>query len=143
MAQTLRRYKVLVSKIGLDGHDRGAKVVARALRDAGFEVVYLGVHQTVDNVIKTAIEEDIDVIGLSILSGSHIELVQELINKMREKNLDIPVVVGGTIPPEDVSVLKSVGVAEVFGPGTLLKTIIDKIGALAKEYREKYRRTVQ
>ncbi len=131
-----RRYKVLVAKLGLDGHDRGAKVVARALRDAGFDVVYLGVHQTPENVVRTAIEEDVDVIGISILSGSHIELVSDLMKLLREKNLKIPVIVGGVIPPEDYDELKKLGVAEVMGPGTPLSRIIEVYKKLAEEKRK-------
>jgi methylmalonyl-CoA mutase C-terminal domain/subunit len=123
--QSPKKTKVLVAKLGLDGHDRGAKVVARALRDAGFEVVYLGVHQTPEDIVKAAIEEDVSVIGLSILSGSHLELVQDVIKLMKEKGLNIPVIVGGIIPPEDVDELKKLGVYAVCGPGTLLRDIID------------------
>lgn len=141
-----RRIKVLVSKLGLDGHDRGAKVVARALKEAGFDVVYLGVHQTPENVINTAIEEDVDVIGVSILSGSHIELIQDLLKLLKEKKLHyIPIFVGGIIPPQDVPLLKKLGVKEVFGPGTPLKTIIEAVYRIALEKRrlEKERRESQ
>lgn len=120
-----RRAKVLVAKLGLDGHDRGAKVVARALRDAGFEVVYLGVHQSPEDIAKAAIEEDVSVIGVSMLSGSHLELVQDLIKLLKERGINIPVIVGGIIPPEDVDDLKSTGVYAVCGPGTLLKDIVE------------------
>jgi methylmalonyl-CoA mutase C-terminal domain/subunit len=123
--QSPKKAKVLVAKLGLDGHDRGAKVVARALRDAGFEVVYLGVHQTPEDIVKAAIEEDVSVIGLSILSGSHLELVQDVIKLLKEKGLNIPVIVGGIIPPEDVDELKKLGVYAVCGPGTLLRDIVD------------------
>ncbi|MCX8186844.1 MAG: cobalamin B12-binding domain-containing protein [Sulfolobales archaeon] len=122
---SVRKVRVLIAKLGLDGHDRGAKVIARALRDAGFEVIYLGVHQTPEEVVKAAIEEDVSVIGISILSGSHVELVQDLVKLLKEKGLNIPVVVGGIIPPEDVSSLKSLGVYDVCGPGTLLKDIVE------------------
>ncbi len=132
-----RKYKVLVSKLGLDGHDRGAKVVARALRDAGFDVVYLGVHQTPDNVVRTAVEEDVDVIGISILSGSHIELISELVKKMKEVGLDVPIVVGGVIPPQDYDELKKLGVAEIMGPGTPLSKVIEVYRKLAEESRRK------
>ncbi len=135
VSKEARRYKVLVAKLGLDGHDRGAKVVARALRDSGFDVVYLGVHQTPENVVRTAIEEDVDVIGVSILSGSHIELVSDLMKLLREKNLKIPVIVGGVIPPEDYDELKKLGVAEVMGPGTPLSRIIEVYKKLAEEKR--------
>ncbi len=132
-----RRIKVLVSKLGLDGHDRGAKVVARALKDAGFDVVYLGVHQTPESVVNTAIEEDVDIIGVSILSGSHIELAQDLMKLLKEKGIDyIPVFMGGIIPPQDIPILKKIGVKEVFGPGTPLKTIIQKVYEMAVKKRE-------
>lgn len=120
-----RRPKVLVAKLGLDGHDRGAKVVARALKDAGFEVVYLGVHQTPENIVRTAIEEDVDAIGVSILSGSHIELVSELRKVMKEKGVDVPLIVGGIIPPSDVPELKRLGAFEVCGPGTPLRKVVE------------------
>ena len=134
-----RRIKVLVAKIGLDGHDRGAKVVARALRDAGFDVVYLGVHQTPENVIRTAIEEDVDVIGISILSGSHIEFAQDITRLMKEKGVNIPIIFGGIIPPTDVPILKKIGIAEVHGPGTPLKKVIEDVYKLAVEKRRKER----
>jgi len=123
--QVRKRARVLIAKLGLDGHDRGAKVIARALRDAGFEVIYLGVHQGPEDVVRAAIEEDVDVIGVSILSGSHMELIQDLLKLLKENNLSTPVVVGGIIPPEDVEELKRLGVYEVCGPGTLLKDIIE------------------
>ena len=120
-----RRPKVLVAKLGLDGHDRGAKVVARALKDAGFEVVYLGVHQTPENIVRTAIEEDVDAIGVSILSGSHIELVSELRKVMKERGVDVPLIIGGIIPPSDVPELKRLGVFEVCGSGTPLRKVVE------------------
>jgi len=120
-----KRLRVLIAKLGLDGHDRGAKVIARALRDAGFEVVYLGVHQTPDEVVRAAIEEDVGAIGISILSGSHLELIQDLMKLLRERGFNVPVIVGGIIPPEDVESLKSLGVYAVCGPGTLLKDIVE------------------
>ena len=117
--------RVIISKLGLDGHDRGAKVVARALRDAGFEVIYLGVHQAPEDVVEAAVEEDVDVIGLSILSGSHMELVGDLLKLMKEKGVNIPVIVGGIIPPDDAAKLKRIGVFEVLGPGTPLKKVVE------------------
>ena len=123
-----KRIKVLVSKLGLDGHDRGAKVVARALKDAGMEVVYTGLRQTPEQIVKTAIQEDVDVIGVSILSGAHLELIPLLIKEMKEKGLnDVVLVVGGVIPPQDVPKLKELGVDEVFLPGSSLKEITEKI----------------
>ncbi len=131
-----RRIKVLIAKIGLDGHDRGAKVIARALRDAGFDVVYLGVHQTPESVIRTAIEEDVDVIGISILSGSHIEFAQDLAKLVKEKGLKIPILFGGIIPPSDIPILKRIGIAVVHGPGTSLRKIIEDVYKLAIEKRK-------
>ncbi|MEM0014160.1 MAG: cobalamin B12-binding domain-containing protein [Zestosphaera sp.] len=126
MPQTMGlRRKVLVSKLGLDGHDRGAKVVARALRDAGFEVVYLGVHKSPEDVVEAAVEEDVAAIGISILSGSHLELVADLLKLMRERGVHIPLVVGGIIPPEDLNELKRLGVFDVFMPGTPLRKIVE------------------
>ena len=114
-----RRIRVLVAKPGLDGHDRGAKVVAQALRDAGMEVVYTGLHQTIDQIVNAAIQEDVDVIGLSILSGAHIPLCDKLMGRLREENLsDIVVVVGGVIPKRDVKKLKGMGIKGVFPGGT-------------------------
>lgn len=131
-----KRYKVIVAKLGLDGHDRGAKVVARALRDAGFEVVYTGIRQTPEMVVNTAIQEDADVIGVSLLSGAHMTLVPMLLKLLREKGLDdVKVVVGGTIPPDDAQKLKELGVAEVFPPDTPLSYIIKRIRELAEERR--------
>ncbi len=113
-----KRIRVLVAKPGLDGHDRGAKVVAQALRDAGMEVVYTGLHQTIDQIVNTAIQEDVDVIGLSILSGAHIPLCEKLTRKLREEDLsDIMVIVGGVIPKRDVQKLKDMGVRGVFPGG--------------------------
>ncbi|MEJ2716990.1 MAG: cobalamin B12-binding domain-containing protein [Deltaproteobacteria bacterium] len=111
--------RILLAKPGLDGHDRGAKVVAHALRDAGFEVIYTGLHQTVEMIVETAIEEDVDVIGLSIMSGAHIPICEKLTNLLKEKKADdIMVLVGGVIPGKDIPRLKQMGVAEVFPGGT-------------------------
>lgn len=111
--------KVLVAKPGLDGHDRGAKVIAQALRDAGMEVVYTGLHQTPEMIVKTAIQENVDVIGISILSGAHMTIVPKIIEKLKENGASNKVLfVGGIIPEEDAIELKKMGVAEVFGPGT-------------------------
>jgi len=123
----MMRKRILIAKVGLDGHDRGAKVVARALKNAGFEVVYTGIRQSPDQVVETAIQEDVDLIGLSCLSGAHIPLFKRVIELMREKGIDIPVFCGGTIPPEDVEVLKSMGIKEVFGPGASLNLIVEKV----------------
>jgi methylmalonyl-CoA mutase C-terminal domain/subunit len=114
-----KRIRILVAKPGLDGHDRGAKVVAQALRDAGMEVIYTGLHQTVDQIIQTAIQEDVDVIGLSIMSGAHLPICEKLIKKMEEKKIeDIMVVVGGVIPKRDIPYLQKVGIEGIFPGGT-------------------------
>jgi methylmalonyl-CoA mutase C-terminal domain/subunit len=121
-----RKIRILVGKPGLDGHDRGAKVVARALRDAGFEVIYTGLHQTPEMIVNTAIQEDVDAIGLSILSGAHNYLFPEVIRLLKEKGIDdIVVFGGGIIPEQDVAALKSAGVLEVFTPGATLQSITD------------------
>lgn len=119
------KIRVLVAKPGLDGHDRGAKVVARGLRDAGFEVVYTGLHQTAERIVEAAIQEDVDVIGISILSGAHMTIFPLVLERLRENNAtDIMVVGGGIIPREDAASLKKLGVAELFGPGTPIKDIV-------------------
>ena len=114
-----RKIRVLVAKPGLDGHDRGAKVVARALANAGMEVIYLGIRQTPEYIANTAIQEDVDIVGLSILSGAHDVLFPMVVDLLRKKGRgDIPVIGGGIIPPEDAKKLKEYGIAEIFGPGT-------------------------
>jgi len=124
----LKRIRVLIAKPGLDGHDRGAKVVARALRDAGMEVIYTGLRQTPEQIVATVIQEDIDVIGLSILSGAHMSICKKLLELMKKKSIqDIPVFVGGIIPPDDAKELKKMGIKEVFGPGSPLSLITNKI----------------
>jgi methylmalonyl-CoA mutase C-terminal domain/subunit len=120
-----RKVRVLVAKPGLDGHDRGAKIVARALRDAGFEVIYTGLHQTPEQVVATAIQEDVDAIGLSVLSGAHHFLFARVLELLKEKGADdIAVFGGGIIPPEDIAALKAIGVKELFTPGTSTQDII-------------------
>ena len=122
--------RVVVAKPGLDGHDRGAKVVARALRDAGMEVVYTGLHQTPEQIVETAIQEDADCIGLSVLSGAHMTLCAKVIELLRERDAaDIVVTVGGIIPDADIPELKAMGVAHVFTPGTTTQSIVDWIRA--------------
>jgi methylmalonyl-CoA mutase C-terminal domain/subunit len=121
---------VLVAKVGLDGHDRGIKVVARLLRDAGMEVVYTGLFQTPDTVATAAIQEDVDVVGLSMLSGAHMTLAPLVVEALRERGSDIPVVVGGIVPPHDLDELKSLGVAAVFGPGASADDIVSTITGL-------------
>lgn len=124
-----RKIRVLVAKPGLDGHDRGARVIARGLRDAGMEVIYTGLHQTPEQVVEAAIQEDVDVIGLSILSGAHMTLFPRICELLRENNADdIMVIGGGTIPEDDIKALKESGWAkELFTPGTPLETIVEWI----------------
>jgi methylmalonyl-CoA mutase, C-terminal domain len=125
-ASSARKVRVVVAKPGLDGHDRGAKVVARALRDAGFEVVYTGLHQTPEQIVETAIQEDADVVGLSVLSGAHLTLFPRVVDLLRERDAaDIVVFGGGIIPPDDAAELEAAGVAKVFGPGTPTPQIVD------------------
>jgi methylmalonyl-CoA mutase C-terminal domain/subunit len=121
----MRKIRVLVAKPGLDGHDRGAKIVARALRDAGFEVIYTGLHQTPEQIVATAIQEDVDAIGLSVLSGAHNYLFPRVLELLREKGAgDIVVFGGGIIPAEDIETLKALGVKELFTPGTSTQDIV-------------------
>jgi len=128
------RIRVVVAKPGLDGHDRGAKVVARALRDAGMEVIYTGLHQTPEQIVETAIQEDADVVGLSILSGAHMTLVPRVVELLAEQGVeDVLVTVGGTIPADDIPELKRLGVAEVFTPGAGTDEIVDFIRSGATE----------
>ena len=123
-----RKIRVLVAKPGLDGHDRGAKVIARGLRDAGMEVIYTGLRQTPEMVVEAALQEDVDVIGLSILSGAHRALVPRIMELLREREMDdVPVFLGGIIPDEDVEKMEKVGVADVFGPGTGMNAIVTAI----------------
>jgi methylmalonyl-CoA mutase C-terminal domain/subunit len=123
-----RKIRVLVAKPGLDGHDRGAKVIARALRDAGMEVIYTGLRQTPEMIANAALQEDVDVIGLSILSGAHNAIVPRVVELLKQHKIDdVLVVVGGTIPDQDVAALKQAGVAGIFGPGTLMDDIIQFI----------------
>ena len=125
--------RVLIAKPGLDGHDRGAKVVARGLRDAGFEVIYTGLHQTPEMVTQAALQEDVDIIGLSILSGAHLPLIEAIQGQMKTKGIKIPIFVGGIIPQDDANQLLDHGVSAVFGPGTPLADIVAKIRTLAKK----------
>ncbi len=125
---TERKVRVLVAKPGLDGHDRGAKVVARALRDAGMEVIYTGIRQTPEMIAEAALQEDVDIVGLSILSGAHMALCPRIIELLRAQEMeDVIVLLGGIIPDEDVEPLKQLGVKGVFGPGTSTHDIIDFI----------------
>lgn len=123
--QNQRKIRVLIAKPGLDSHDRGAKIIARALRDAGMEVIYTGLKQTPEQIVETALQEDVDVIGLSILSGAHKTLFPIIINLLKQKGLtDVLVIAGGIIPEEDVPEMKKLGIKEIFGPGTRTDKIV-------------------
>ncbi len=127
-APTQGKIRVVVAKPGLDGHDRGAKIIARALRDAGMEVIYTGLHQTPEQIVETVIQEDADAVGLSILSGAHMTLVPRVVELLHEQGVDdVVITVGGTIPAEDIPDLKRLGVAEVFTPGAPTQAIVDFI----------------
>ena len=133
-SQEGRKLRILIAKPGLDGHDRGAKVVARALRDAGMEVIYTGIRQSPEMIAEAALQEDVDAVGLSILSGAHMELCPKVVQLLREKGMsDVPVFAGGIIPDEDIEPLRLAGVQGVFGPGTPTIQIIDFVRSLAQE----------
>jgi len=137
-AATARKIRVVVAKPGLDGHDRGAKIIARALRDAGMEVIYTGLHQTPEQIAETVIQEDADAVGLSILSGAHMTLVPKVVALLKAQGVDdVLVTVGGTIPADDIPELKQLGVAEVFTPGAGTDEIVDFIRAGATERHER------
>ncbi len=122
----VKRIRILIAKPGLDGHDRGAKVVARALRDAGMEVIYTGIRQTAEMIVEAALQEDVDAVGLSILSGAHLELFPAVMEGLKKRGMEsVIVIAGGIIPEDDESVLKEMGVKAVFGPGTPTKEIAD------------------
>ncbi len=128
-----RKIRVVVAKPGLDGHDRGAKIIARALRDAGMEVIYTGLHQTPEQIAATVIQEDADAVGLSILSGAHMTLVPRIVDLLKEQGIeDVVITVGGTIPADDIPELKKLGVSEVFTPGSSTQEIIDFIGGAVR-----------
>ena len=132
-ASSTKKIRVVVAKPGLDGHDRGAKIIARALRDAGMEVIYTGLHQTPEQIVETVIQEDAHAVGLSILSGAHMTLVPRIVALLEEQGInDVVVTVGGTIPSDDIPELKRLGVAEVFTPGSSTEAIVEFIrGAVA------------
>ncbi|AMQ18145.1 methylmalonyl-CoA mutase, C-terminus of large subunit [Thermococcus kodakarensis KOD1] len=137
------KVRVLIAKPGLDGHDRGAKVIARALRDAGFEVIYTGIRQTPEQIVESVIQEDVDVLGISILSGAHMVLIPKILKLLEERgikpNEDILVLAGGIIPPDDAEQLEKMGVAKVFGPGSPISEIIkfiDENVPKLKKFRE-------
>ena len=136
-ASSSRKIRVVVAKPGLDGHDRGAKIIARALRDAGMEVIYTGLHQTPEQIVETVIQEDADAVGLSILSGAHMTLVPRIVELLNAQGIDdVLLTVGGTIPADDIPELKRLGVAEVFTPGAPTQDIIDFIqGAVGSRER--------
>ncbi len=130
---TERKIRVLIAKPGLDSHDRGAKIVARALRDAGMEIIYTGLRQTPEQIVETALQEDVNVIGLSILSGAHKVLFPKIMELIREKGMDdVLVFAGGIIPQEDIRDLKRIGIKEVFGPGTPTGTLVEFVQENAK-----------
>lgn len=132
-----RKPRILVGKPGLDGHDRGVKVVARALRDAGMEVIYTGLRQTPEMIVETALQEDVDSIGLSILSGAHLPLMERIMELLHDNEMDdIPVFLGGIIPDEDIPILKTMGVQSVFGPGTSMKVIQDSVWENLSDFSE-------
>jgi methylmalonyl-CoA mutase C-terminal domain/subunit len=131
-----RKIRVLIAKPGLDSHDRGAKIVARALRDAGMEIIYTGLRQTAEQIAETALQEDVDVIGLSILSGAHTTLFPKIMQLLKKKKLtDILVFAGGIIPQEDVPAIKKLGIKEVFGPGTPTTTLVEFVSKNAPKRR--------
>ena len=123
-----KRLRVLIAKPGLDGHDRGAKVIARALRDAGMEVIYTGLRQTPEMIAEAALQEDVNAVGLSILSGAHMALVPRVLELLKEQGQgDVPVLIGGIIPSEDVSLLEELGVKGIFGPGTSMNAVVEAV----------------
>jgi methylmalonyl-CoA mutase C-terminal domain/subunit len=127
-----KKIRILMAKPGLDGHDRGIKIVSRALRDAGMEVIYTGLHQTPEQIVEAAIQEDVDAIGLSILSGAHTTHFPKIMELLKENNVDIIVFAGGIIPDEDVPAMKNIKITEIFGPGTntedIVKFVMEKVG---------------
>lgn len=126
-----KNVRILIAKPGLDGHDRGAKVIARALRDAGFEVIYTGLRQTPEMIAEAALQEDVDIVGLSILSGAHMALVPKIREVMDAHELtDVPIILGGIIPDEDKPALEAMGVQGIFGPGTSTETIVERINQI-------------
>ncbi|MBN2046557.1 MAG: cobalamin B12-binding domain-containing protein [Anaerolineaceae bacterium] len=133
-----KKIRVLIAKPGLDGHDRGAKVIARALRDAGMEVIYTGLRQTGEMIAEAALQEDVDAVGLSILSGAHMALVPRVLELMRQNGQgDVPLFVGGIIPEADANVLQEMGVRAVFGPGSFTSAVAEAIEEAVRQHREK------
>ena len=119
-----KKLRILIGKPGLDGHSRGAKLIARALRDAGMEVIYTGIRQTPEQICKAALQEDVDMIGISILSGAHLALLKDVIRQLKKEDVDIPIIVGGIVPRKDIPKLENLGVKRVFGPGTSTDEVI-------------------
>jgi methylmalonyl-CoA mutase C-terminal domain/subunit len=128
-------YRVLVTKVGLDGHDRGVKIVARTLRDAGFEVVYGGLRQTPEMIAATAVDEDVDLVGLSMHSGSHLTLAPAVLESLRRHGSDVPVIIGGIIPDYDIERLRSIGIAEILTPGTSTADVVAAVTRVIAEHR--------
>lgn len=138
------RIRVLLAKPGLDGHDRGIKIIARFLRDGGIEVIYAGLFQTVDQIVSSAIQEDVDIIGVSILDGFHMLIAEDLMRTLRERGIsDIDVIIGGIIPDEDGPALKKLGIKEVFGPGSPMASIISRIEDIVSSKRSKSNKNVR
>jgi methylmalonyl-CoA mutase C-terminal domain/subunit len=129
--------KILLAKVGLDGHDRGVKVVAKLLHTAGMEVVYLGIHQTSEAIVEAAVQEDVEVVGLSSLGGAHLQYAEKILALMRERGVDVPVVLGGTLPVEDIPRLEAIGIRAVFPAGTPAAEFEEKIRQLAASCRER------
>jgi methylmalonyl-CoA mutase C-terminal domain/subunit len=130
-----KKLRILIGKPGLDGHSRGAKLIARVLRDAGMEVIYTGIRQTPEQISKAAIQEDVDMIGISILSGAHLVLVKDVINQLKKEDVDIPMIVGGIIPKQDIAKLEKLGVKRVFGPGTSTDEVVNFVKDFFPENR--------
>jgi methylmalonyl-CoA mutase, C-terminal domain len=127
-----KKVRILVAKPGLDGHDRGAKIISLALRDAGMEVIYSGLHQSIDQIVSTAVQESVDIIGLSIMTGAHLTISKNLVDKLKAEGIDdVRIVVGGVIPSQDIDDLKAMGIAEVFPNGTKFDRIIERLNAMA------------
>jgi methylmalonyl-CoA mutase, C-terminal domain len=127
-----KKIRILVAKPGLDGHDRGAKIISLALRDAGMEVIYSGLHQSIDQIVSTAVQESVDIIGLSIMTGAHLTISKNLMDKLKAEGIDdVRIVVGGVIPSQDINDLKAMGIAEVFPNGTKFDRIIERLNAMA------------
>jgi len=122
-----KKLRILIGKPGLDGHSRGAKLIARALRDAGMEVIYTGIRQTPEQICKAAVQEDVDMIGISILSGAHLVLLKEVSGQLRKEEVDIPIIVGGIIPKKDIPKLEHLGVKKIFGPGTRTDEVVQYV----------------